>query len=127
MNTPISPWEDTVSLRSPNGLYEAKYTGSEIRMGSPTSGTLALSNGFTLNTNASMIWSDDSKYLAVALWTNHLDQELAIIDVSSKKIIKKIPGFRVIELHSFNRRIIVGIDSPIQLPKQISLDVSDLI
>ena len=126
MNTPISPWVDAISLKSPNGLFEAKYTGSEIRMGALSSGTLVLSNGFTLHTNSAMIWSADSKYLAIAIWTKNLEQELAIIDVISKRIIKKMPGFRVIELQSFSGRTIVGVDSPIHLPKQFALDVSDL-
>ena len=86
MNKPISPWEYFVDLTSPDHLVRAVIAdASEISMGGPSSGTLRLSNGFTVDgCNTSIIWSDDSKYLAVPQWTRDRQQLLLVISVAEK-------------------------------------------
>lgn len=60
---------------------------SEVSMGNPTIGTLVLSNGLKVEKcNPSFIWSDDSRFLAVAQYTSNWltgtgRQKLLIVNV----------------------------------------------
>ena len=64
----------------------------EVSMGNPTYGNLIFSNGLNINLcNPSFIWSDNSKYLAVAQYsTNWLGgigkQKLLIIDINKQQV-----------------------------------------
>ena len=60
---------------------------SEVSMGNPTIGTLVLSNGLEVEKcNPGFIWSDDSRFLAVAQFTSNWlggtgKQKLLVINV----------------------------------------------
>jgi hypothetical protein len=82
---PISAWEAGCMLLSPNRHHRADYSGIEIAMGAPTIGSISVGQDTILRGNASIIWSNDSRYLAFPKW--HLDrsQTLGILDTDSHK------------------------------------------
>ena len=125
---PISPWADSATLTSPDGRTTAAIADAwEIAMGAPTSGELTLSNGMSRDScNPSMIWSEDSDYLAVPQWTTDRAQRLLVLCVS-KRTSRYAPGqYRVLELHSFRAGVVRGVDSPIHMPRPIEVDVRQL-
>jgi hypothetical protein len=113
----ISPWDNSVDLVSPNGLYRAVIeSAGEVRMGAPTMGDLHLSTGRIFELcNPSLIWSDDFAYLAVPQWRMvDLMQRLLIISINRAEW-RYSPGiYHVLELHEFSKGIVRGIDSPIR-------------
>jgi hypothetical protein len=128
MNT-VSPWSyESLALKSPDGKWTASMDdASEIAMGAPCSGTLKLSNGQTTdNCSPSIVWSEDSRYLAVPQWTKDRMQRLVIIDVVGKQR-RVAPGeYRVLALESFSGGVVKGIDSPIHEPRPLAFDVRPL-
>ena len=124
----ISPWEYSVVLESPDGTKTAAIEDSyEFGMGSPISGRLVLSTGIQLEEcRASMVWSEDSRFLAVPRWARARTQELLIIDTLRGEV-RVAPGtFRVLQLSTFRDGIVEGVDSPIYKPTQVRLDTSRL-
>jgi hypothetical protein len=124
----ISPWDDKAELKSPDGKFTVCIPDAfEIAMGAPTSGQLRISNGITRDDcNPSMIWSADSEYLAVPQWTKDCNQRLLVISVTRKKSWYASGKYRVLQLESFIDGVIKGIDSPIHMPRQIAVDVSNI-
>ena len=124
----ISPWEYSVHLTSPDGELTATISyASEIAMGAPTHGTLRISGGLTFQMcNPSIVWSDDSQFLAVPQWTHWRDQRLMIIAVRENRVGYAPVIFSVLELHSFVGGKIKGIDSPIYQPCEIEVDVNEI-
>jgi hypothetical protein len=122
----ISPWEWSVEAPSPDGKLTAIIEdAAEIAMGAPTSGTLRLSNGFTVEEcNPSLVWSSDSQFLAVPQWTRDKAQRLLIIEVANKKKTVMPGSYRVLQLESFENGVISGIDSPIHMPTQLRVPVA---
>ena len=115
MSEPISPWHtETMRLESPDGRKVAILSEpGEIAMGAPTSGELNVSNGQSaFNCNPSMVWSDDSRFLAVPQWFKR-DQRLLILDTDFARRAFAPDTYRVLELHSFSNGVVQGIDSPI--------------
>jgi len=96
-------------------------------MGAPTSGILNISNGMSYRgCNPSIVWSDDSQYLAVPQWTRERDQRLLVISLVDKSS-GYAPGlFRVLELHLFLNGKITGIDSPIYRPRDVEIDLNQI-
>lgn len=135
MPEPISPWTweaGLVRLVSPDGRHVAEIVDlKEIAMGAPTRGLLQLSNGMTLaDCNPSMVWSEDSRLLAVPVW--NLDrrrgdwwQRIAIV-WPDKGLVRRAPGtFKVLELASFSGGIVRGVDCPAAAePKPVAVDIS---
>ena len=129
MGKPISPWQCTVDLASPDHLVRAVVDdASEISMGGPTSGTLRLSNGVAVDhCNTSMIWSDDSKYLAVPQWTRNRQQLLMVISISNKASGYAPTTYRVLELRFFSDGVIEAIDSPVFMPRRGQVHLSEIL
>lgn len=126
---PISPWVGYAALSSPNGLMTAIVTDAhEVGMGAPKSGTLEISNGFTIDgCNPSMVWSDDSHYLAIPQWTSERKQKLLVISVQKNTLGYAAGEFKVLELFSFIRGKIKGIDSPIFNPKEFEIGLDEIV
>jgi hypothetical protein len=82
-----------VTLVSPDGHTTAQITdASGIAMGAPTSGELRLSNGMTrAGCNPSIVWSEDSDFLAVPQWTRERSQRLLIVCLS-RRTSRYAPG-----------------------------------
>jgi len=128
MATKISPWTYSVYLSSPDGKLTAAIDDArEVGMGAPTSGILNISNGMSYRgCNPSIVWSDDSQYLAVPQWTRERDQRLLVISLVDKSS-GYAPGlFRVLELHLFLNGKITGIDSPIYRPRDVEIDLNQI-
>ena len=121
---PISPWSYSARLESPNGKFTALFKyGGEVCQGGPTYGVVSVSNGITFDScNASFVWSDDSKYLAVPQWTRYREQRLLLIN-SEFQTFQLLPEvFQVLELHSFTHGVVAGIDSPVYHPRPVSIE-----
>jgi hypothetical protein len=123
-----SPWNIDVKLKSPDGKHLAKIENAmEIAMGAPTSGLLKITTGFELDhCNPSMVWSDNSKYLAVPQWTKNHQQRLVLISVENSKVAYSPKKYKVLQLHNFSNGIVKGIDSPIHEPKPFEIDTNKL-
>ncbi|MBF0524756.1 MAG: hypothetical protein HQK56_06620 [Deltaproteobacteria bacterium] len=123
----ISPWENNIKLKSPDGKTTAiMHDAFEIGMGAPTSGTLKLSNGMHCdNCSPSIVWSSDSRFLAIPHWIGQGRQRLLIASIQRRQFIE-VPGeFRLLKLTSFDRGIIAGIDSPEHEPLAVRINVND--
>jgi hypothetical protein len=128
MVTTISPWTYSVRSTSPDGKFTAAIDAArEVGQGAPTSSILNISNGMSFRScNPSIVWSDDSQYLAVPQWTRERMQRLLLISLGQESS-GYAPGlFNVLELHSFLNGKIKGIDSPIYQPHDIEIDVSQI-
>jgi hypothetical protein len=125
----ISPWDYECDLPSPNGKLRAEISSAhEIAMGAPMWGKLKISSGLELDRcNPSIVWSDDSKYLAIPAWTSRRNQNLVIVEVESGTIYRTKEEFRVLELKSFKDGIIEGVDSPLYQPKEIRISLLDIL
>ena len=119
----ISPWAYEAKAVSPDGALVAEVGDlGEIAMGGPTSGRLHLSNGLTLpDASPSIVWSEDSEYLAVPVWTLYRQQRLVVISMS-RRDSRYAPGtYRVLELARFEGGVIEGTDSPAHQPRPVSI------
>lgn len=129
MKEPNSPWSQSAFLKSPDGSLTAfiNETG-EISMGGPSSGTLMISNGQVIeDCSPSMVWSDDSNYLAVPQWTRERKQRLLVLQ-PRRRLIGRVQGkFRVLKLESFKEGRIRGVDSPAHDPHPIELTLVDVV
>jgi hypothetical protein len=130
---PISPWDSSVSLPSPDGhLTAAIEDAREIGMGAPTRGRLVLSNGMTLeDCNPSIVWSEDSRLLAVPQWREArgkagLVQRLAILDPGRRRVAYAEGTYRVLEIHRFAEGVVYCVDSPAHSPRRFGVDVSGI-
>lgn len=128
MAAKISAWDYSLNLTSPDGQITAVIDdASEVGQGAPTYGTLKLSNGLTFKgCNPSAVWSDDSKFLAIPQWTAVQRQQILVISVEQASVGYAPDIFSVLELHSFSRGKIKGIDSPIYKPREIEIDLSEV-
>jgi hypothetical protein len=127
MNSPISPWADKAELWSPDGEYRAIFEhGMEVAMGAPTRGRLKIigPSGAQIvseDAAASMVWSDDSRFLAFSEWTRNMKQNLCVFRTSDHQIDRSPDEFRVLELKDFREGRILGVDSPVHMPRTFAL------
>ena len=121
----ISPWSFEINVKSPNQIHLASVTNAnEIAMGAPTSGILSIDGKIISNScNPSIMWSNDSKYLAFPEWTRFNDQKLVVYSVSSGELKRFPKNYRVLEIQQFIGRHIKAVDSPICKPKEIDLEI----
>jgi hypothetical protein len=125
----ISPWAWEAVLASPDGEKTARIDDAlEIAMGAPTSGRLVVCTGLSLEScNPSMVWSDDSRYLAVPRWTPTQAQQLVIVDVV-QAVVRVAPGrYSVLQLESFEGGVVHGVNSPIHQPRIVSVAVARML
>ena len=128
MAATISAWDPSLNLTSPDGQNKAVMDdGHEFGQGSPTIGTLVLSNGLTFEgCSPSAVWSDDSKFLAVPQWIRTQGQRILVISIERQSFGYTADIYSVLELHSFSAGTIKGIDSPAYEPRDIEVDVSKI-
>ena len=95
-------------------------------MGAPTRGRLRVSNGITVEScNPSLVWSDDSEFLAVPKWVGR-SQKLMVISVTRRQCQYSRVTYEVLELHSFSNGVMCGMDSPHYRPNAFAEDVRSL-
>src|SRR5687768_1942170 len=123
MAAKISAWDYSLNLTSPDGQITAVIeVASEFGQGSPTIGTLKLSNGLTFEScNPSAVWSDDSKFLAVPQWRTTQRQRILVISIEQVTFGYTADIFELLELHSFSAGKIKGIDLPGYKPREIEI------
>jgi hypothetical protein len=128
MAAKISAWDYSLYLTSPDGQITAVIDpASEFGQGSPTTGTLKLSNGLTFEScNPSAVWSDDSKFLAVPQWRTVQRQRILVISIEQGIVGYTADIFEVLELHSFSAGKIKGTDLPGYKPREIEIDLSEI-
>jgi hypothetical protein len=137
MKSRNSAWAPFRESMSPTGELVAKIEfAMEVAMGAPTRGKLEIlakgkKSGSICDVedcSPSFVWSEDGRFLASPQWdTRDMTQRLLVVDVENRRTIP-IPGqFRVLELDSFENFIVQGIDSPVYMPKQLNIDVSEWI
>jgi hypothetical protein len=134
--TPISPWSDAADRASPDGRYRARVAEAlEIRMGAPTRGTLVVTDereggracARVEGCNPSLVWSSDSRALAVPQWTREQRQRLCVVSLPSGAVRCLSDDFAVLELHAFAGGVVVGVDSPAWLPTRFKVSVAGLV
>ena len=128
MASKISAWDDSLNLTSPDGQVTAVMDdGHEFGQGSPIIGTLVLSNGMTFEgCSPSVVWSDDSKFLAVPQWVRSQRQRVLVISMENQSVGYTSPKFSLLELHSFSEGKIRGVDSPVYKPSEIEIDLIEV-
>jgi hypothetical protein len=127
-STPISAWHDEpFELKSPNGAHTAKLSElSEYGMGSPTTGRLEVAGYKIDSANPSVVWSTDSRFIAFPLFNDARIFRIMVIDVDAHRT-RLAPGeWLVLELVSFDGKLLRAISSPIHEPENIEIDVSTL-
>ena len=131
MKSPISPWIDSAEATSPDGKSTARFhDATEVAMGAPTMGMLTVisnsrSRVVSDRAASSMIWSDDSRFLAFSEWTAGKKQRLCVFRASDGTVRRSPDEFRVLELRGFSDGKICGVDSPIHMPQTFSLAYDD--
>ena len=123
----------SVEVPSPDGTYVASVNGAqEYAMGSETYGTLTITGeyrGYPVrhvfeHCNPTILWSDDSKILAVPQRTREQVLRLLLISLPRGQT-QTIPRlFVCLELHSFAAGVIRGVDGQTYFPMKFEMDVS---
>ena len=124
----ISAWAESAELQSPDGRFVARVQDAfEIAMGGPTIGTLELSNGLRWHgCSPSMIWSDDSRYLALPRWSRRR-QHLMVVSLELGEARFAKGELSVCELDSFEAGILSGVEGPGRLnAMRITFDTAKL-
>lgn len=97
-------------------------------MGNPTTGTLRLSAGVTLERcNPSFIWSDDSRYLAVPQYFDRFGlvrrQRLVVVDTIERSVMASTETAWYFQPESFaNGRLVVS-KNPFRNARQITWQI----
>ena len=126
----ISPWSQDCRLVSPDGRRIARIDETdEIGMGSPTSGILEVTGCKPIfDCNPSLVWSVDSRFLAVPIWNYRDRSQRLFIFWSEREAGRFAPGtYRVLELESFSDNVVRGVDSPVHHPRPIVVDIGPLL
>lgn len=120
---PISMFADAVTLSSPDGRFTATMAGAaEVEGGSPTRGTLRISNGVVReDCSPSIVWSDDSEYLATSEIGGRGRPARVLVFSMSRGEARYAPGhYDGLELQSFSSGSVRATDGE----KAIEIDVT---
>jgi hypothetical protein len=88
-----APWRSSYTAKSPDGSLTAEIEHArEHSMGNPTIGTLQVHGVCEIpRCNPAIMWSQDSRYLAVPKWHRKfgllLSQRIVILDFASKELL----------------------------------------
>lgn len=132
-----NPWDfhntDKILTSSDNYHKVLYYDLNEIAMGAPIGGRCVLESSDNKKIKihdwcgGPPVWETNGQLIAIPIWTRkHLMgtvQQLGVLNISNMefKIFRKI--FRVLDLRSFDLKIIYGYDSPIYDTKTVTFDI----
>lgn len=132
-----NPWDfhntDKILTSSDNYHKVLYYDLNEIAMGAPIGGRCVLESSDNKKIKihdwcgGPPVWETNGQLIAIPIWTRkHLMgtvQQLGVLNTSNMefKIFRKI--FRVLDLRSFDLKIIYGYDSPIHDTKTVTFDI----
>lgn len=133
MENKYTPWDVGTELTSPNHSQKLTYQEfGEVAMGGPISGTYFLiendkSLKITESCGGPAVWEKDGWFVAIPIWKHSsslgLHQQIAVLNTRTKDLTIFQKAFKVIQLESFERNLVTGVDSPIYKPKLIHLDI----
>jgi len=126
----LPPWRRKHEILSPDGNYTAKiYEAWELSMSGPTYGKLFIEDIFRIeNCSPTFIWSNDSRYLAVAQWCGVLTkkEKLLVLDINQKKIYSSKKKFKLLILNNFVNGIITMTQSPLWKPREVTVSLEEV-
>lgn len=131
-----NPWNfhnTDKELASPNLLSKLVYYDlNEIAMGAPLGGPCCLEgSGEKVKIHdwcgGPPVWHTDAQLIAIPIWKRDpakgTIQQLGIVDVKHRELKIYSKTFRVLDLQSFEKTIVHGIDSPIYNIETVSFDI----
>jgi hypothetical protein len=138
IHTYPNPWDfytGNEELASPDGVHKIEYSDlGEIAMGAPLGGYCEWihKEGEKIKLNGWFggppIWNMDGTKIAIPTWTRKFlkgtVQQISILDIEKREIIRFKKIFRVLDLRTFERNEICGYDSPIHKTKTVKFDLT---
>lgn len=127
-----SPW-DFGDVPSPDRMKHVIITNAgEVGMGAPYSATAHYQYGDTKHlisnkAGGPCIWSSDSRFIALPIWTPLHNQALGIFDTLSLTLKTCIERFNVLHLKEFDKNMIGGTDRFYHIDKPFSFDASEIL
>jgi len=103
----LPSWRRNHRSVSPDGRHVARVDPAwETAMGGPTSGTLWISIGLHVpDCSPAFLWSDDSRYLAVARFFQHRvffkRQRMLVVDLAGKRVHESLEVALLMQPESF--------------------------
>ncbi|TRW22852.1 hypothetical protein FMM05_16495 [Flavobacterium zepuense] len=133
------PWNfhnSDKGLISPNGLYKVIYHNlNEIAMGAPLGGKCFLEIGenqkFKINDWCAgpPVWDVSGHYLAIPVWMKvafrGTIQKMGVLDLNTLELTIFSKTFKVLDLHSFDGKIIKAINSPVFKPADVIFNIEN--
>lgn len=121
-------------LLSPDGQYKLVYYElNEIAMGAPLGGLCFLESKekgrIKINDwcGGPPVWEKEGRRFAIPVWTRTLQagtiQKIGMVDLQNMELKIFSKTFRVLNLISFDKNIISGVDSPIHLDERVLFDI----
>ncbi len=126
----VSAWQwKPFRLWSPDGTKFATMCDFyEYGMGSPPVASLKVyANLDVKGCSPSIVWSNDSRYLAAPRITHNRRVELVVADTAAGKIGTLSTFAVVLELHSFKDGLIEGVSSPRWWPTDVNFRLDQVI
>ena len=132
-----NPWDfnntDKKLASADNSHKLVYYDLNEIAMGAPIGGQCFLE----ANDNKKVkihdwcggppAWETDGQLIAIPIWRRKFlkgtVQQIGIVDIRAMKLTIFAKTFGVLDLHSFDKTIICGYDSPIHNTKTVTFDI----
>lgn len=123
---PLDAFEGKVNLPSPDGRFVATMEDAmEMGMSAPVRGTLRLSSGCLMpGCGSAMVWSDDSRHLAVVRWDSHGIGRLAVVRAEDCSVAELPESVGAVRLAAFSDGVVTALREPAGPPRHY--DVSRL-
>jgi hypothetical protein len=137
LDTYPNPWDfhnNGKTLLSSDNFHKVVYYDlNEIAMGAPIGGQCFLETTdkqkFKIHNwcGGPPAWETDGQLLAIPIWTRNFlkgtVQQIGLVDTKTKELKIFSKTFRVLDLRSFDKKVIFGYDSPIHKTTAITFDI----
>jgi hypothetical protein len=127
-----NPW-NFGDVSAPDGIKQVIVTNvGEVGMGAPSSATAHYCNGevdhvISDKAGGPCVWSTDSRYIALPIWTPLHNQVIGIFDTLSLKLKISNDRFNVLHLKKFEQNIIAGTDRFYHIDKPFTFDATEIL